>query len=178
MSCVPAGELRRLLELRAADLEGWGGRRAAAGYVATVVDVADRERALLAGSTTFSEAVARNLHTLLAYEDPYEAARLGRWSLPGARLLAHGRRLRGTCLDPFGWAHARRAERELPREYLELVEAALARLAAEPADLDLALEAAELPQLTSGDDELRPRGVERFRARAEELRAALARSEQ
>ena len=45
--------------------------------------------------------------------------KLGAWFLPVLRLLRHGRRLRGTALDPFGYAHVRRVERSLPGEYLD-----------------------------------------------------------
>ncbi|HST39872.1 MAG TPA: indolepyruvate ferredoxin oxidoreductase family protein, partial [Conexibacter sp.] len=203
---APAGsELERLLELRVEDLRGWGGRAVAARYAETVADVAHREQAALPGSSAVAEAVARNLHRVLAYKDEYEVARLhvatvaelprgtrvafhlhppalralglrrklelGRWFLPALRLLAHGRRLRGTPLDPFGRAEVRRVERALPDEYLALVDGALARLT--PATLALALEAAELPELVRGYEEIKLRGVTRFRARAQELRAAL-----
>jgi indolepyruvate ferredoxin oxidoreductase len=81
------------------------------------------------------------------------------------------RALRGTPLDPFGHTHVRRVERALPGEYLALVELALARLDA--ATLPLALEVAALPELVRGYEQIKLAGVERFRARAAELRARL-----
>src|SRR6185436_278511 len=39
------------------------------------------------------------------------------WAGPAVRLLAKGKRLRGTPLDPFGYAEVRRIERQLPGEY-------------------------------------------------------------
>ena len=98
--------------------------------------------------------------------------RLGGWFVPVLRAMRHGRRLRGTPLDPFGHAHVRRVERALPGEYLALVEEALARLS--PATLPTALAVAELPDLVRGYEQIKLDGVARFRARAAELRATLA----
>jgi len=103
---------------------------------------------------------------------------LGRWFTPMLALLARGRRLRGTPLDPFGRTRVRRVERALPGEYMALVDAALAQLS--PATLDVALEIAALPELVRGYEEIKLAGVERFRARAaecsERLRARAAAS--
>jgi indolepyruvate ferredoxin oxidoreductase len=92
---------------------------------------------------------------------------LGRWFVPVLRLLRHGRRLRGTMLDPFGRTRVRRAERALPGEYLALVDLALTRLS--PETLDDALEIAALPELVRGYEEIKLAGVERFRTRGAEL---------
>jgi indolepyruvate ferredoxin oxidoreductase len=97
--------------------------------------------------------------------------KLGRWFVPVLRVLRHGRRLRGTPLDPFGHTHVRSVERALPGEYLTLVDLALPRLTA--ATLDLALEIAALPELVRGYEQIKLVGVERFRARAAELSAQL-----
>jgi indolepyruvate ferredoxin oxidoreductase len=87
------------------------------------------------------------------------------------RALRHGRRLRGTPLDPFGRSAVRRVERALPGEYMTLVEQALAKLS--PATLEQAIEIAELPDLVRGYEEIKLAGVERFRARGAELSARL-----
>ena len=92
-----------------------------------------------------------------------QAASSGRWFLPVLRLLRHGRRLRGTALDPFGYAHVRRVERSLPGEYLALVDRALERLS--PDTLATAIEIAELPELVRGYEAIKLAGVERFRTR-------------
>jgi indolepyruvate ferredoxin oxidoreductase len=192
------GELRRLLAVRADDLGGWGGKHAAARYLAAVGRLREVEDATLPGSTALSEAVARGLHKLIAYKDEYEVARLhlqglrdlqpgtkvafhlhppllralglkrklrlGRWFVPCLWLLQHGRRLRGTPFDPFGYAHVRRVERELPRIYLKLVDRALENLS--PATLPVAVEIAGLPDLVRGYEHIKLAGVERFHARA------------
>ncbi len=89
----------------------------------------------------------------------------------GAGPLLHGlagaKRLRGTRLDPFGYAHVRRVERALPAEYDALVHRALARL--HPGNAALVAEVAALPELVRGYEQVKLRNVERFRARAAEL---------
>ncbi|MGH3611082.1 MAG: DUF6537 domain-containing protein, partial [Pseudonocardia sp.] len=70
-----AGETRRLVELRAAQLIDYQGEHTARAYVADVVAVWRAERAI-GGETAFSEAAARGLHKLTAYKDEYEVARL------------------------------------------------------------------------------------------------------
>ena len=94
--------------------------------------------------------------------------KLGRWFTPALRLLRSMRRLRGTRLDPFGYAKVRRVERELPAEYLEHVAAAIAH-----ADDPAALELCELPDVIRGYEEIKLRNVALFRARAKALRKRL-----
>ena len=67
----------------------------------------------------------------------------GRLALPLFRLLRHGKALRGTALDPFGWQHERQVERELIAEYERDVRHALDRL--RPDTLAAAAELAALP---------------------------------
>jgi indolepyruvate ferredoxin oxidoreductase len=69
-------ELRSLVEVRAQDLIGWGGRRAAERYVQSVARIQSAELEAIPGSTAFTAAVARGLHKLTAYKDEYEVARL------------------------------------------------------------------------------------------------------
>jgi indolepyruvate ferredoxin oxidoreductase len=201
------GELRRLLAVRVADLDGWGGERAVAGYVETIARVRASEQARLPGSTAVTEAVARGLHKLTAYKDEYEVARLhvegarsrprgtkvtfhlhppflralgmrrklklGGWFLRVLQVLSHGRFLRGTPFDPFGYSRVRRVERSLPGEYTALVERTLACLS--PDTAATAIEIAELPELVRGYEAIKLAGVERFRTRANELLAQLDR---
>jgi indolepyruvate ferredoxin oxidoreductase len=82
-----AGELRRLLEIRVADLRGWGGAKAARRYVSDVTAIRDLEAQRLPGSTVVTEAYAVGLHKLMAYKDEYEVARL---HLDGLRELPAG----------------------------------------------------------------------------------------
>jgi len=71
------GELRRLLEIRVAELIAYGGARLARRYADDVMAVARTEaRQGAAGETGVAEAFARHLYKLLAYKDEYEVARL------------------------------------------------------------------------------------------------------
>ena len=72
----------------------------------------------------------------------------GRLALPLFRLLRHGRVLRGTPLDPFGWQHDRRQERRLLVQYEADVRLALRLL--RPDTLAAATELASLPQQIRG----------------------------
>ncbi len=99
--------------------------------------------------------------------------RLGRTAAPVMRALRRGRRLRGTPLDPFGYAKVRRVERELIGEYVALVDRALQQLDASTASL--VAEIAALPDVVRGYEEIKLANVERMRKRAEHLLAQLAR---
>ena len=94
------------------------------------------------------------------------------WASPAIRLLAKGKRLRGTPFDPFGYAHVRRLERELPGEYVAAIDRALAALSAE--NLDAAVKLAELPDLVRGYEEIKLARVESYRQRLREALAAFA----
>ena len=97
--------------------------------------------------------------------------RFGGWFKPGLRMLRAGRVLRGTPLDPFGHTEVRRIERALADEYLGYVETGLAVLSS--ATHAACVELCETPDLVRGYEEIKLRGVERFRARAAELLAGL-----
>jgi indolepyruvate ferredoxin oxidoreductase len=71
-----APDLDTLIERRATDLIGYQSRRYARRYRNLVERVRAREASVLPGSTTLTEAVARNYYKLLAYKDEYEVARL------------------------------------------------------------------------------------------------------
>ncbi|OMC49574.1 indolepyruvate ferredoxin oxidoreductase [Mycolicibacterium fortuitum] len=69
------GRTRELVERRAAQLVCYQNDFLASRYINFVQWVWSRERAV-SGRTELSEAVAQNLHKLLAYKDEYEVARL------------------------------------------------------------------------------------------------------
>ena len=71
-----SGDLRRLLEIRVADLVGFQNLAYAKRYAEAVAAVAATETKIGIGSTALAETVARNLHKLMAYKDEYEVARL------------------------------------------------------------------------------------------------------
>jgi indolepyruvate ferredoxin oxidoreductase len=92
---------------------------------------------------------------------------LGRWFTPAFRLLRAMRRLRGTALDPFGYAHVRRVERELVTEYRAVVAALLSGLTAE--NHAMSVEIAGLPDLVRGYEQIKLDSVGRYRERLAEL---------
>jgi indolepyruvate ferredoxin oxidoreductase len=92
------------------------------------------------------------------------------WASPAVRLLAKGKRLRGTPFDPFGYSHVRRLERELPDEYVAAIDRALAALSAD--NLDAAVKLAQLPDLVRGYEEIKVRRVEDYRQRLREALVA------
>ncbi len=69
-------------------------------------------------------------------------------ALPLFRVLRHGKALRGTALDPFGWQEDRKIERAMIDAYGEDMRAVLAALG--PATLDTAVALAELPDHVRG----------------------------
>lgn len=93
----------------------------------------------------------------------------GPWVFPVFRVLARLKRLRGTPLDPFGFAAERRVERQLIRDYAALVDTVLARLT--PEALPIAVELAELPQSIRGFGHVKTRSIEDAARRQAELLA-------
>jgi indolepyruvate ferredoxin oxidoreductase len=72
----PPETLDELIDRFALDLVGYQSRRYADRYRATVDRVRAAEQSVVPGSTDLTDAVARNLHKLMAYKDEYEVARL------------------------------------------------------------------------------------------------------
>ncbi|HEX7890086.1 MAG TPA: indolepyruvate ferredoxin oxidoreductase family protein [Ramlibacter sp.] len=93
--------------------------------------------------------------------------RLGGWMLPFMKVLAQGRRLRGTALDVFGRTAERRMERQLVEAYRERIEALLPALTADR--LKLATEIAALPLSMRGFGHVKLANVALARAREAEL---------
>ena len=89
--------------------------------------------------------------------------RLGPWFAPALRALRALRRLRGTALDPFGYAEVRREERRLVPWYRELVAAALDGSGADAHDR--AVEQARLPESIRGYEDIKLRSIAKVRER-------------
>ncbi|WP_173933909.1 indolepyruvate ferredoxin oxidoreductase family protein [Chelativorans sp. Marseille-P2723] len=70
------GELKRLLQIRVAELEAYQNLRYARSYAEFVGKVLSVEQDVVPGSTRLTEAVARYLYKFMAYKDEYEVARL------------------------------------------------------------------------------------------------------
>jgi len=97
--------------------------------------------------------------------------RLGSWFRPVFGALRAMRGLRGTALDPFGYARVRREERALVDEYRALVERALEMLGPDSHDAAVAL--ADLPDMIRGYEEIKLGNITQFRRRAAELSGRL-----
>jgi indolepyruvate ferredoxin oxidoreductase len=93
--------------------------------------------------------------------------RLGPWFRIVFRLLYTLRRARGTVLDPFGRHPIRRLERDLIREYAELIGGVCAVL--DDAGNARAVDLAVAPDLVRGYDEIKEASVAAYRGRLAEL---------
>jgi indolepyruvate ferredoxin oxidoreductase len=102
--------------------------------------------------------------------------KLRRTAAPTFRALRAMKALRGTRIDPFGFAKVRRVERALPGEYRALVTRSLDRLT--PVTHATVAEIAELPDIVRGYEDIKLANVEKFRTAAAELEAHLARGAQ
>jgi indolepyruvate ferredoxin oxidoreductase len=92
---------------------------------------------------------------------------LGPWFRPALGALRGMKTLRGTPLDPFGYAHVRREERRLIGWYRGLVERALERLT--PETESTVLEIARLPDAIRGYEEIKLRNIAAAEQRAASL---------
>ncbi len=98
--------------------------------------------------------------------------RFGPAWMPVFRLLRRARVLRGTFVDPFGYARIRRDERRLPAEYRRLVDAIVAAVGR--VDRARLIEIAELPDVIRGYESLKESRIEVYRTRAAAAMVELA----
>ena len=124
-------------------------RAVAEGYYRVLAYKDEYEVARLHAAATYGDApVFHMAPPLFSRPDPATGRRRkvaipGRLALPLFRLLRHGKALRGTPLDPFGWQHDRRLERELIAGYERDIRHVLDRL--RPDTLAASAELAALP---------------------------------
>ncbi|AKS32600.1 indolepyruvate ferredoxin oxidoreductase family protein [Mycolicibacterium goodii] len=83
------------------------------------------------------------------------------------RLLAKGRFLRGTPLDPFGYAHVRRLERALAAHYEGVVRELGTTLTRD--SFDAAVQVASAPEIVRGYEDVKLRNVQSYIARLKAL---------
>ncbi|WP_433062420.1 indolepyruvate ferredoxin oxidoreductase family protein [Dactylosporangium sp. CS-033363] len=173
---------------RAGDLVDYQHARLAERYVDAVRRVAAAEAERF-GTDAVSVEFARYLYKLMAYKDEYEVARLhllagygagvkyhihppflralglrhklalGGWIRPAFAVLRAMRPVRGTAIDPFGFASVRRVERALPAEYTSAVLAAL-----RDSDAERCATVAQAPDLVRGYESIKLANVAAFRA--------------
>ena len=86
---------------------------------------------------------------------------LGEWFRPAFQALYAMRRLRGTPLDPFGYAEVRRTERELVTDYATRIRESVEQL--RPDTYDRAIALAELPDIIRGYEEIKLANVALYR---------------
>ncbi|MHA2502956.1 MAG: indolepyruvate ferredoxin oxidoreductase family protein [Candidatus Kariarchaeaceae archaeon] len=91
---------------------------------------------------------------------------LGRWFKTGYKLLYRMRALRGTPLDIFGYANVRRTERQLIKEYLDLIERLLPRIDLHYEEI---VQIAELPDIVRGYEGIKMKNVEEYRRKIETM---------
>ena len=108
---------------------------------------------LLAGAEYGEKPVFHMAPPLVSGIDPATGRRKkvaipGRIALPLFRMLRHGKALRGTPLDPFGYQAERQAERALIRDTERSIDAAMAAL--RPETLDTAVALADIPNHIRG----------------------------
>jgi indolepyruvate ferredoxin oxidoreductase len=95
----------------------------------------------------------------------------GRWMLPLFRLLAKGKRLRGTAWDPFGYTHERRLERQMIADYETHLDEIATRLS--PATHATAIALATLPLEIKGFGHIKERNYKLAKGREATLLAEL-----
>lgn len=83
------------------------------------------------------------------------------------RVLAKGKKLRGTAFDPFGYAHVRRLERALIDQYESMVLRVAEQLTER--SYDSALAAAAAADIVRGYEDVKLGNIDRYRARLAEL---------
>ncbi|MCH9642146.1 MAG: indolepyruvate ferredoxin oxidoreductase family protein [Actinomycetia bacterium] len=83
------------------------------------------------------------------------------------RVLAKGKRLRGSKFDPFGYAQVRKVERELLAEYVAIVVGLADQL--DSTNYDRAVEIAGLADMVRGYEDIKLASIAAYRARLGEL---------
>ena len=96
----------------------------------------------------------------------------GPWLAHAYRWLARAKALRGTVFDVFGYTHERREERAAIGEFLALMRQVVGDL--QPAQLNVALELARLPQSVRGYGHIKERNTVEARQKQAELLEQLA----
>ena len=97
--------------------------------------------------------------------------KFGPWMLPVFRLLAKGKRLRGTAWDVFGYTHERKLERQMIADHERLLDEIADRLT--PANYATAVALAGLPLEIRGFGHIKLRNYKQAKAREAALLAEL-----
>ncbi len=178
-----ARRYRRLVDRAAAAETGLSGapgrltRAVAEGFFRALAYKDEYEVARLHAAASYGEQpVFHMAPPLISGTDPATGRRKkvaipGRVALPLFRLLRHGKLLRGTPIDPFGWQEDRRAERALILQTERSIAAALDAL--RPATLDTAVALADIPMNIRGFGPVKQTALQEAGTQREKLLAAL-----
>ena len=163
-------------QVREAALGGTEGaltRAVAEGFFRVLAYKDEYEVARLHAAATYGdEPVFHMAPPLLSRLDPATGRRRkikvpGRIALPLFRFLRHGKALRGSAFDPFGWQRDRRLERALADEYEQDLRHVLDRV--RPDTLADAVSLAALPQDIRGFGPVKAASLEAARPKREAL---------
>ena len=102
--------------------------------------------------------------------EPARKLAFGAWMLPALRVLAKGRRLRGTALDPFGRLLDRRVERELVTDYEAMLAQVMPKLAEAP---DAVAQLVALPERIRGYGHVKAANLRLAKRKERELMTGL-----
>jgi indolepyruvate ferredoxin oxidoreductase len=136
------------------------------------------EVARLHAAATYGEKPAFHMSPPLIAGIDEATGRRRKIAIPGAvalplfRVLRHGKAIRGTVLDPFGYQEERRQERALIEQYREDLRAVLAALTRD--NLSTAVSIAELPDQIRGFGPVKDANRAKAQARRRQLLAELA----
>jgi indolepyruvate ferredoxin oxidoreductase len=137
------------------------------------------EVARLHAAATYGEKPEFHMSPPLLHRMDKATGRRGKIAIPGSvalplfRVLRHGKMLRGTVLDAFGYQAERRQERALIDQYVGDLRTVAAGLSRD--NLGTAVALAELPDQIRGFGPVKDANRTKAQARREELLAAFAR---
>jgi indolepyruvate ferredoxin oxidoreductase len=148
-------------------------RTAAEGLYRVMAYKDEYEVARLHAAATYGEKPEFHMSPpLITRMDPATGRRRkiaipGSVALPLFRVLRHGKLVRGTPLDPFGYQEERRQERALIGQYTADLRSILAALT--PANLPTAIALADLPDQIRGFGPVKDANREKAQARRTQL---------
>lgn len=91
----------------------------------------------------------------------------GGWFKFGFKVLNKMRRVRGTAFDIFGYAKIRKMERDIVKQYVEIIETKLSKLSKET--IDKTIQIAELPDMIRGYESIKEDNIELYQIKLEKL---------
>jgi indolepyruvate ferredoxin oxidoreductase len=154
-------------------------RAAAEGLYRVMAYKDEYEVARLHAAATYGEKPVFHMSPPLIHRMDKATGRRGKIAIPGTvalplfRVLQHGKAVRGTFLDPFGYQAERRQERALIEQYVGDLRSVMAALTQN--NLAAAVAVAALPDQIRGFGPVKDANREKAQASRVELLAALSR---